>query len=230
MEDSGVYTVFLCPRCNSVLYIPTQFKLRLCSKCGEIVERPPGNSLQLSIRGILKLTKMFSKGEVNTKENESIEVGIPVGKILEKKVNINEEFKTFISRVKGEISIDEFVQLGVARGFKFNELIGNLIKVSENGLIAFVKPWILNVLAPFKSETPSKPFSKVNKAKLRRILLSTLKKSEAPVSEYELIDKLESYGFYKGDVERMIEYLSAEGVIIQPCSGYLKLVYKIDDY
>lgn len=238
-----VYAIFRCPKCGRYTFSPAKQKTRLCGNCGsiikvdpmrsQIVDDPREASMLVRKYNASKDAESFLKAvEASQKELEKLLPEEPV-KVEEL---IEDEGKTVSSsRIQRltlllrenctaePVSFDRIEELCPKYKLDFDFVKEKLTQLGKEGSIIFPTPWTVRYIGDADSgytaiSRPAKPQVHVKGAS--RTLIKILSRSESPLSEEEIVQRMEMRGYNPDETREVLRKLHKSGEIIEPRPGY----------
>ncbi len=237
-----MYAIFRCPKCGRYTFSPAKQKTRLCGNCGSIIKIDPMNSqIVYDAREASVLVRKYNAGkdaqsflqavEDSQKEFEKLipEEPINIEELIEKEETISSsriQRLTLLLRencIKEPVSFDQIEELCTKYKLDFEWVKERLTQLGKEGSIIFPTPWTVKYIGTADSGYTA--ISKVTKPQMQikgasKALIKILSQSSEPLSEKEIIQKMEIKGYNPEETKETLKKLHKSGEIIEPRPGF----------
>ncbi|MGQ9722719.1 MAG: DUF1922 domain-containing protein [Candidatus Jordarchaeum sp.] len=236
-----MYAIFRCPKCGRYTFSPSKQKTRLCGNCGSIIKVDPMRSQIVGdAREASMLVRKYNAEkdpqsflqaiEVSKKELENLlpEEPIKIQDLIEEEETISSSRVQRLTLLLVEnstrepISFDLIEELCAKYKLDFEWVKERLTQLGKEGNIIFPTPWTVKYIgaadsgytAISKSTKPQMQIKGASKA-----LIKILSQSSEPISEKEIIQKMEIMGYNPEETQQTLKKLHKSGEIIEPRPG-----------
>jgi len=241
-----VYAIFMCPKCGKYTFSPAGQKTRLCGNCGSIIKVDPTKSQIVNDpREASMLVRKYNAGkdaksflqavEASQKELEKLlpKESVKIDELLEEEETISSsriQRLTLLLRencIKEPISFDQIEELCTKYKLDFEWVKERLTQLGKEGNIIFPTPWTVKYIGTADSGYTA--ISKTTKPQMQikgasKALTKILTQSKEPLTEKEIIQKMEIVGYNAEETQETLKKLHKSGEIIEPRPGYYHTV------
>jgi hypothetical protein len=241
-----VYAIFKCPKCGRFTFSPVRQKTRLCGNCGNIIKIDPTRcqivhdqkeaSMLVRKYNAEKDAKSFLQAvEASQKELEKLlpKESIKIEDLTEEEETISSsrtQRLTLLLRehcTKQPASFDQIEELCPKYKLDFEYVKEKLVQLGKEGNIIFPTPWTIKYVGAADSgyTAISKTSNFQTQVKgARRALIKLLSESANPISEKEIMQKMETMGYTPEETQETLKKLLKSGEAIEPRPGYYQVI------
>lgn len=241
-----VYAIFRCPKCGRYTFSPAGQKTRLCGNCGSIIKIDPMKSQIVNDpREASMLVRKYNAGkdpksflqavEASQKELEKLlpKESIKIDELLEEEETVSSsrmQRLTLLLRenlIKEPVSFNQIEELCQKYKLDFEWVKERLTQLGKEGNLIFPTPWTVKYIGTADSgytaiSKTTKPQTQIKEAS--KALTKILSQSKEPLTENEIIQKMENAGYNPEETQETLKKLHKSGEIIEPRPGYYHTV------
>lgn len=236
-----MYAIFRCPKCGRYTFSPAKQKTRLCGNCGSIIKVDPMRSQIVNdAREASVLVRKYNAGkdaqsflqavEASQKELEKLlpEEPVKIEELIEEEETVSSsriQRLTLLLRencTKEPISFDQMEELCSKYKLDFEWVKERLTQLGKEGNIIFPTLWTIKYIGTADSGYTA--ISKVTKPQMQikgasKALIKLLSQSSEPLSENEIIQRMEIMGYNPEETQETLKKLHKSGELIEPRPG-----------